>query len=81
MKNHLSLRQKADEAYGENANRMKLKHAKQKKVREFTAGEYVSVYVPRIDRASTDPQWLPCVVVEVVGRYKPLTNSTPSLEC
>ena len=47
---------------------MKLRHAKQHKVREFTVGESVSVRVPRIDRASTDPQRLPCIVVEVIGR-------------
>ena len=55
-------------AYKKNANRMKLRHAKQHKVREFTVGESVSVRVPRIDRASTDPQRLPCIVVEVVGK-------------
>ena len=29
---------------------------------------YISLRVPRIDRASTDPQQLPCVVVQVVGK-------------
>ena len=65
---HRSVREKADKAYRKNANRMKLKHAKQHKVKDFRVGECVSVRVPRIDRASTDPQRLPCVVVEVVGK-------------
>lgn len=47
---------------------MKLKHAKQKKVRECTVGEYVSIRVPCIDRTSTDPQQLLSVVIEVVGK-------------
>ena len=68
MKKHLGVRKRADEVYKRNANRMKLKHAKRNKVREFTVGQSVSVRVPRIDRASTDPQRLPCVVVEVVGK-------------
>ena len=54
--------------YKKNARRMKLKHAKTYEVREFTVGEFVSLRIPRIDRASTDVHRLPCVVVEVVGK-------------
>ena len=49
---------------------MKLKYEKQHKVKEFRVGEYVSVLVPQIDRASTDLQWLPCVVVEVIRKAR-----------
>ena len=49
---------------------MKLKHVKKRKVREFTVGEFVSLRIPRIDRASTDVHRLPCVVVEVVGKVQ-----------
>ena len=28
----------------------------------------MSVRIPGIDRACTDPQWLPCVVVQVMGK-------------
>ena len=41
---------------------------KQHKVREFNVGESVSVHIPQINQASTDPQRLPCIVVEVVGK-------------
>ena len=43
MKKHLAIRERADMAYKKNANRVKLRHAKQHKVREFTVGESVSV--------------------------------------
>ena len=49
---------------------MKLKYEKQHKVKEFRVGEYVSVLVPQIDRASTDLQRLPCVVVEVIRKAR-----------
>ena len=47
---------------------MRLKHSKQHKVHKFEVGESVSVRIPRIDWACTDPQRLPCVVVEKVGK-------------
>ena len=68
MEKHRSVREKADTVYRKNADRMKLKHAKQHKVKDFRVGDSVSVRVPHIDRASTDPQRLPCVVVEVTGK-------------
>ena len=66
---HLMTRAEADKCYHQNAERMRLKYCKQKrkKVMTFTAGEYVSVKIPRIDRTSTDFHRLPCVVVERLG--------------
>ncbi len=66
---HLKLRQEADARYRANAEKMQLKYckAKRKKVRTFSPGEYVSIRIPRIDRASTDFHRLPCVVVERLG--------------
>ncbi len=72
IKKHLSVRTKADEAYRKNETRMFLKNSKQNKVETFNVGQYISVRVPRIDRASTDPPRLPCVVVQVVGKAKAL---------
>ena len=40
-----------------------LKH----KVKEFHVGDCVTVRIPRIDRASTDPNRLPCIIVQVIG--------------
>ena len=45
-----------------------LKHFKQRRVHEFEVGESVSVRIPQIDRTCTNPQCLPCVVVEEVGK-------------
>ena len=64
MKRHLPVRKRADEAYRKNAEKMRLKH----KVKQFAVGQYVSLHLPCIDRASTDSQRLPCVVVQVVGK-------------
>lgn len=63
-----SVCEKADIAYRKNADRMKLKHAKQHKVKDYRVGYSVSVHVPRINRTSTDPQRLPCVMMEVTGK-------------
>ncbi len=41
--------------------------AKRKKIMTFSQGDFVSVRIPRIDRASTDDHRLPCVVVERRG--------------
>ena len=65
---HSAVREKADTAYRKNAEKMWHKYSKERRIREFTAGENVSVRIPRIDWACTDPQRLPCVVVEVVGK-------------
>ena len=72
MEKHLSIRKRADKAYRKNALRMEQKYSKQHKVKMFKPGDCVSVCVPRIDRASTDPQQLACVVVQVVGKAKTL---------
>ena len=37
-------------------------------IKKFAVGDSVSVRVPRIDRANTDLQRLPCIVVEIVGK-------------
>ena len=47
---------------------MQQKHAKKSKIHTFQVGEYASLRIPRIDRASTDLQRLPCVVVQVIGK-------------
>ncbi|KAL5516079.1 hypothetical protein EMCRGX_G001345 [Ephydatia muelleri] len=36
-------------------------------IKQFAVGDNVSVRIPRIDRANTDLQRLPCIVVEIVG--------------
>lgn len=68
-KKHLKVRKKADELYQQNAERIKIKYfkAKNKKVMLFKVGDFVSVRVPRIDRASTDIHRLPCIVVQKIG--------------
>ena len=68
LEKHSAVREKADTAYCKNAEKMRLKHSKQRRVLEFTIGQSVSVRIPRIDRVCTDPQWLPCVVVQIVGK-------------
>ena len=70
MRKHKQVRERADQAYKRNAHRMRLKYEKQHEVKEFRVGEYVSVCVPRIDRASTDLQRLSCVVVEVIRKAR-----------
>ena len=47
---------------------MKEKYAKKTKIHDFRVGEYASVRIPRIDRAATDLQRLPCIIVEVIGK-------------
>ena len=67
---HKKLREEADKRYRANAEKMQLKYCKgkRKKVRVFCPGNFVSVRIPRIDRASTDSHRLPCVVVERLGK-------------
>ena len=67
---HKKLREEADKRYRANAEKMQLKYCKgkRKKVRVFCPGNFVSVRIPRIDRASTDRHRLPCVVVERLGK-------------
>eukprot|EP00731_Ephydatia_muelleri_P004959 Em0002g1135a len=56
---HLPVRQIADKEYLKNANRMMVKYNLKHKVKEFHVGDCVTVRIPRIDRASTDPNRLP----------------------
>ena len=67
---HRKLREEADKRYRANAEKMKLKYCKgkRKKTMFFCPGNFVSVRIPRIDRASTDRHRLPCVVVERLGK-------------
>ena len=39
---------------------------------KYKIGDYVSARIPRIDRASTDLQRLPCVVVGIIGKAQQL---------
>ena len=66
---HLKLREEADANYRKNAELMQLKYTKgkRKKVLTFNVGDFVSIRIPRIDRASTDSHRLLCVVVERLG--------------
>ena len=64
---HLPVRQIADKEYLKNANRMMVKYNLKHKVKEFHVGGCVTVRIPRIDRASTDPNRLPCIIVQVIG--------------
>ena len=66
---HDFLRKEADKQYRINAERMQLKYSKgrRKKVQTFSAGDAVSIRIPRIDRTSTDSMRLPCIVVERLG--------------
>ena len=63
---HKRLREEADKRYRDNAKKMQLKYSKgkRKKVVVFHPGDFVSVRVPKIDRASTDCHCLPCIVVQ-----------------
>ena len=64
---HLAVRQIADKEYLKNANRMMVKYNLKHEVKEFHVGDCVSVRIPRIDRASTDPNRLPYIIVQVIG--------------
>ena len=48
-------------------NRMMGKYSLKHKVKEFHVGDCVTVRIPRIDRASTDRNRLPCIIVQVIG--------------
>ena len=56
----LPVRQIADKEYLKNANEMMVKYNLKHKVKEFHVGDCVTVRIPRIDWASTDPNRLPC---------------------
>lgn len=61
----LQVRSIADQNYLKAANRMANRYNKANNVACFSAGDCVSVRIPRIDRTSSDLPRLPCVVVEV----------------
>ena len=65
---HLHRRVLADKHYRKNAERMKERYKKIKKIQTFNVGDAVSVRIPRIDCASTDLHRLPSVVVERRGK-------------
>ena len=46
---------------------MMVKYNLKHKVKEFHVGDCVTVRIPHIDRASTDPNRLPCIIVQVIG--------------
>ena len=64
---HLPVLQIADKEYLKNANRMMVKYNLKHKVKEIHVGDCATVRIPRIDRASTDPNRLPCIIVQVIG--------------
>ena len=64
---HLPVRQIADKEYLKNANRMMVKYNLKHKVKEFHVGDCVTERIPHIDRASTNPNRLPCIIVQVIG--------------
>ena len=47
---------------------MQQKYAINHSIHVFTVGEYASGHIPRIDRASTDLQWLPCDIIQVIRK-------------
>ena len=70
QKKHLEICNKADASYLKSIERMGQKYSKHNghHIKKFAVGDSVSVRVPRIDRANTDLQRLPCIVVEIVGK-------------
>ena len=60
---HLPVCQIADKEYLKNANRMMVKYNYEHKVKEFHVGDCVTVRIPCIDWASTNPNRLPCIIV------------------
>ena len=66
---HFKVRQEADANYRANAEKMKLKYSKRKRVinETFTEGDLVTVRVPKIDRSSTDQPRLVAKVVKTRG--------------
>ena len=64
---HLPVRQIADKEYLKTANRMMVKYNLKHNVKEFHVGDCVTVRILRIDWASTDPNRLPCIIVQVIG--------------
>ena len=70
QKKHLEIHMKADAAYLKAIEKMGQKYSKHNgpHIKQFAVGDNVSVRMPHIDRANTDLQRLPCIVVEIVGK-------------
>ena len=70
QKKHLEIRKKADAAYLKAMEKKGQKYSKHNghHIEQFAVGDNVSVRVPCNDRANTDLQRLPCIVVEIVGK-------------
>ena len=75
---HLPVRQIADL---KNANRMMVKYNLKHIGIEFHVGDCVTVRIPRIDRASTDSNKLPCIIVQVIGTHVQCTACSASQGC
>ena len=69
----MQVRVKGDRRYLKSAQKMMIHpYNKKKSVVSFAAGDYVSVRIPRIDRASSDLSCLPGVIADVVGKNRNL---------
>ena len=68
----VQLRVKGVRRYLKSAQKMTHQYNKQKSVLSLTAGDYVSVLIPCIDRASSDHSRLPCIAADVVGKNQNL---------
>ena len=70
QKKHLEICKKADAAYLKAIEKMGQKYSKHNghHIKQFAVGDNVSNRIPRIDRANTDLQRLPCIIVEIVGK-------------
>ena len=69
LRKHLKFHLEADQKYQQNAERIQMKYCKSKhrKVKNFKLDDFVSIKIPRIDRASTDIHRLLCEVIERLG--------------
>ena len=67
---HFKVREEADANYRANAERMKLKYSKRKRVTQetFNEGDLVTIRVPKIDRSSTDQPRLVTKVASTRGK-------------
>ena len=76
---HYNVRKEADANYRENAEKMKLKYSKRKRVihEVFSEGDLVTVRVPKIDRSSTDPPRLVAKILHTKGKE----NISYKLKC
>ena len=70
QKNHLEIHKKADAAYLKAMETIGHKYSKHNghHIQQFAVGDNGSVRILCIDRAKTDLQCLPCIVVEIVDK-------------